>query len=214
MDGQRMPERRAPETDPAWLRDALSRALRHGGGETGARLEQVRIRHIWNGQKQKTILYDVQFSAQDHLCEQLYAGYVVAADRFAQELGALKKRARVKPPHGPAIMALPQANLILLAYPNDPKMQLLSGDDLVPWARRNLRKFTNGQLNGRRRGIDSSRVEILQYVPGKRFTARCRFRVSDGSGRAEEVCIVAKQLKNRQKSKSYLICQKSRKNSH
>jgi len=201
MDGQQGTGGvQSPATDPVWLKQAFSQVLRQQDAESGTRLSRVHIRHIWNGKKQKTVLYDVQFAVQERLVEQLYAGFVVAPEKFARELESLAQQARTQPRYGPAIVALPQANLILLAYPNDPKMQLISGDDLVPWVRRNVRKFANGKMNGRAQ-IDSTEVEILRYVPGKRFTARCRIGVSDGFGHGDEVCFVAKQLKNRQKSK-------------
>ena len=202
MNGQQGPGAvRSLATDPVWLKEALSLAMRQRDAESAATLSRIHIRHIWNGKKQKTVLYDVHFSVQEGVYEQLYVGHVVASEKFVREFDALAKQARTKPPHGPAIVALPEANLILLAYPNDPKMQLISADDLLPWARRNAGKFANGKMNGRPPKIDSTRLEILQYVPGKRFTARCRIGVSDGAGHAEEYSIVAKQLKNTQKSK-------------
>jgi len=184
-----------------WLKENLPPYLWREN-EISDEIAHVEILHVWESSKRITILYQIDLKRSNgEIRQQMYVGYLVADERFADEQKSALKKGKIQPLTGRAVTIIPEANLILLAYPNDRKMQLLSAEDLQSWLGEHWREIADDSLNGNDWRIQNTKVEMLRYVPDKRFTALCRVRLQDENALSREVSFVAKQLSDEKKAK-------------
>jgi thiamine kinase-like enzyme len=184
-----------------WLRENLPKYLWHAN-ESSLALIDVEVKHVWDSKKRVTVLYDLQLNGDGHpATQQQYVGYLVSGERLEKEYRSVLKKAKAQPPFGPAATLVPEANLILMAFPNDRKMSLLSKETLHVWLSAHLDEVANGALAGGRGQVEETKVETLRYVPDKRFTARCRVRLKTEHGDQKEISFIAKQLSDDKKAK-------------
>ncbi|MCG3119519.1 MAG: hypothetical protein ALAOOOJD_01946 [bacterium] len=187
--------------DPQWLKENLPRRLWRENEAMGA-IVQLEIINAWESAKQTTVHYELGFhDPAGQWRRQMYTGFLFPEDQLDEEYKSARKKARMQPAWGRAVALVPEANLILLAFPNDRKIKLLSETQLQPWLQQNLHAVANGGLDGRRWQVQTAKVEMLRYVPEKRFTARCTARLVAPDGGAHELAFIVKQLKDEKKAR-------------
>lgn len=187
--------------DPGWLKTNLPAPLRREH-EPPRVIARVEIINAWESSKRTTVHYQLDFQeANGESRKQMYVGFLVAADQLADEYKSILKKARLQPEIGRAAALVAEANLILLAYPNDRKMQLLSATQLQPWLAANLHAVANGVLAGASWEVRTANVEMLRYVPEKRFTARCTAQLQAAGGAATTITFIVKQVSDVEKAK-------------
>ncbi|MDZ7266761.1 MAG: aminoglycoside phosphotransferase family protein [candidate division KSB1 bacterium] len=133
--------------------------------------------------------------------EQQYVGRVLRNKEVEDELRAALKKAEEKPAFGEAVIALPRLRLLLYAFPNDPKLRLFTPVKLQEWLAANLGRVWRAAKQDRSWHPVQVRMEELRYIPGKRFTGRCRVLVTNQAGTTEELRFIVKQLKDEKAAK-------------
>lgn len=187
--------------DPEWLKTNLPRHL-YCGQESSTTIAQVGLINAWESSKRTTVHYQFDFvRANGELCKQMYIGFLIATEQLEDEYKSILKKAKLQPRVGPAAALIAEANLILLAYPNDRKMQLLAAAPLQAWLTTNLRHVANGALGGASWQTQATTVEMLRYVPEKRFTARCTAQLQASDGAVQEIAFIVKQVSDPAKAK-------------
>lgn len=187
--------------DPRWLKENLSRQLWQENEAVGE-IVQLDILNAWESSKHTTVHYELGFhDAAGRLRRQMYTGFLFPTDRLDDEYKSVRQKARVQPAWGRAAALVPEANLILLAFPNDRKISLLSETQLQPWLQQNLPAVANDTLGDGSWQVQTTKVEMLRYVPEKRFTARCSARLVATDGAIHEIAFIAKQLKDGEKAR-------------
>lgn len=185
-----------------WLKQHLPAYLWRED-ETPHELAHVSIVQTWPSKKRITVLYRLAWqNAAPALQERLYVGYFSAAERLAEEYKALSKKIKVTPAQGRAAVLVPEANLVLLAFPNDRKLRLLSEEG---WHAELKAQWRRARKNAGKRlkkwKLKASRVEVLRYVPDKRFTMRCHVLLKKRNGRERKFSFIAKQLTDYRKAR-------------
>ncbi len=181
-----------------WLKQNLANYIFYAD-TNGYEIQEVQIKNIWESSKRTTILYRtvIADSAGKRL-EQLYVGSLVSEKRFAKELNEFKKQANGSPTWGPPVSGIPEVGLVLAAFPNDRKMKLFTEGDLLQWADDHKGKLCRwAGLRGCRKTsitVNQCRVEVLKYVPGKRYTAGCDLQLQTPDGDIHTIRFIAKQL--------------------
>ncbi|MFQ5629644.1 MAG: phosphotransferase family protein [bacterium] len=190
----------AEAANPEWLIEHLPQYFCENNQKT-AKLTHIEIKHIWESSKRVTVLYQIDFNGTpDRKFSHQYVGYIVKKEKLATEYEKTLKSSRVLPPFGRAVTLVPEANLVLAAYPNDRKMKLLQKGDLANWLPKNIKKISGNTINGVE--VASGSVEPLRYVPDKRFTSRCSFMLKNGDARSDQtISFIAKQLSDAWKAK-------------
>jgi len=187
--------------DPEWLKANLPRHL-YREQESSTAIAQVEMINAWESAKRTTVHYQFDLvRANGELCKQMYVGFLVATEQLDEEYKSILKKAKLQPLVGPAAALIAEANLILLAYPNDRKMQLLGAVPLQTWLTGNLRHVANGALAGASWQAQATNVEMLRYVPEKRFTARCTAQLKAPDGAVQEIAFIVKQVSDPVKAK-------------
>jgi aminoglycoside phosphotransferase (APT) family kinase protein len=187
--------------NPEWLIEHLPDYFWQNGDNAPAKLTHIKIRHIWESSKRVTVLYQIDFNgSSEKTHSHTYVGYIVKKEKLAAEYEKTLKSAGAMPPIGPAVTLIPEANLVLAAYPNDRKMKLLQAKDVAFWLLRNFKKITGKPSNGVI--VETGSVEPLRYVPDKRFTSRCSFTLKNSrNGADSKISFIAKQLSDEWKAK-------------
>ncbi|NUO81646.1 aminoglycoside phosphotransferase family protein [candidate division KSB1 bacterium] len=192
-----------PALNPAWLQQYLPNYLWREH-EAPQEILAIQILQVWWEEKRTTILYQFRFGSHTgDEREHLYVGYLVSAERLAEEYKAALKKARTQPVAGRAAAVVAEANLVLLAFPNDRKLHLFSEPELQRWLKDKWRQALRAlPKRGRLKKwkVKAARYEVLRYVPGKRFTMRCRVLIQRKDGTAKEVSAIAKQLSDGKKA--------------
>jgi thiamine kinase-like enzyme len=191
----------SPALDPGWLRENLPRYLWREG-ETPGEITELEISRVWRPRKRIRVLYQLALSAPNNqVWRQTYAGFSVPAGRFPGEYKSILRQGRMLPSLGRAVVAVPEAELVLLAFPNDRRMHLLSEKECQRWLKRHLPEVLGNVAEGEAWQVQETKLEMLRYVPDKRFTVRCRATITAKSGLEKKVSFIAKQLNNRKKAK-------------
>ncbi|MCG8607500.1 aminoglycoside phosphotransferase family protein [bacterium] len=160
----------------------------------------IRLIYAKSSGKRGSFLYGVKFQGADsRTYEQLYVCLRLPYDRLAAEYNDLRKRAKVRPCLGRAVTLLSYASLIVLAFPNDRKIRVLSEEDLRLWLSSNLQCF-NDELDERKWRVERLQVELLRYVPNKRLTRRCHASLMSRDGLEKELTFITKQFNKRKKA--------------
>ncbi|RMG64752.1 MAG: aminoglycoside phosphotransferase family protein [Calditrichaeota bacterium] len=161
-----------PVLNEAWLRQRFAGIDWGNGRGVPSALCGVKIDHVWEEEKRRVILYQLFFDGDFQQPGATYVGFQVAGERLEKEVRQVQKAVCRQPGRGPATLVWPEVNMVLLAFPNDRKMNLLDAEALGRWLRRRIRAgrwFTN---------LDPDALSVeavpLRYVPGKRFTMLCR----------------------------------------
>jgi thiamine kinase-like enzyme len=187
--------------DTHWLEENLPRYLWCENEIAGA-VVQVEIFYIGESSKRVAVLYQVEVQDSAHATRrQMYVGYVVPPNQLAAEHEKMAAKAKIQPPFGRAVALVPEAAMILVAFPNDQKLHLLTEAKLQRWVSAHLHELANGALDGMAWQVQEAKTEVLRYVPDKRCTTRCRIKIKTESGSAKEISFIAKQLADAEKAK-------------
>lgn len=197
-----------PALNAAWLKQYLPAYLWREN-ETPEEILALHVVQVWWDEKRTTVLYQMRLRNQaNEEREQFYVGYLVAPERLREEFKSATKRAKLQPIAGRAACVIPEANLVLLAFPNDRKLRLFAQAELLPWLKAKWRQArATMPLRARQKKwrIIAARYEVLRYVPDKRFTMRCCLRLQHKDGRTKEVSVIAKQLSDGKKAKKSFL---------
>ncbi len=185
-----------------WLKQNLPAYLWRED-ETPQALAEVAVVQTWPSKKRTTILYRLAWqNSSPARHERLYVGYLSSADRLADEYKAIVKKIRVQPVEGRPAFMVPEANLVLLAFPNDRKMRLLTEEELFDGMKTQLRHARKtAKKRWKKWKLQSARLEVLRYVPDKRFTMRCRVWLKKKKGGDRSFSFIAKQLTDYRKAR-------------
>lgn len=190
----------SPAFDLGWLRSRLEACLWQEQ-ELPGKIDRLEILNTWDSGKGVTVMYEAWLSdPQRPPVSQLYVGRVLPEERLFAVFAELQEKGRIQPPRGRAVTLVPEANLVLLAYPNDEELHLMDCDILRASLASRLPALSGGELNAADWEIRRVEMEVLRYVPGKRFTTRCRVAVANRRGEERPLRFIAKQLKNGQKA--------------
>jgi Ser/Thr protein kinase RdoA (MazF antagonist) len=201
-----------PALNPAWLKQYLPEYLWREN-ETPQEILAPRVLQAWRDDKRTTVLYQMRLRDEaSRERDQLYAGYLVAAERLAEEYKSALKRAKHQPAAGLAATVIPEASLVLLAFPNDRKLRLFAPEEFYPWLKAKWRSVCAAlprALPRRARikkwKLKAAHYEVLRYVPDKRCTMRCHVRVQRKDGTTKEAAFIAKQLSDGKKAKKLFL---------
>lgn len=198
----------SPETpsalalDAQWLAARLQQHLWRAGEEARP-IAQVEILHVRETGRGMTVLYQIDLQpGGPPPSSLLYVGYAVGRDAYEEEYRALARKGKIQPPLGKTVIELPEARLVLLAYPNDRKMRLLANENLRERLGASWREIANGVLDPEQDWqLQEASLEMLRYVPERRFTALCRAQLQSAGGVQQEVLFIAKQVNDEQRAR-------------
>ena len=186
--------------NPEWLVEHIPPDI-FRNGSTRATLQHIDLQHIWESSKRTTVLYEFEFNGSGEAKHRhQYVGYIVSGEKIDAEYEKLQRKVRIAPLYGPPIIRVPEANLLLVAYPNDRKMPLLDAADFAEGLPKKL--LRSAGLNEKRLQDWHIRIEPLRYVPEKRFTSRCVVTLpAQNNGRKPAFSFIAKQLSDMHKAR-------------
>ncbi len=197
-----------PALNPAWLRQYLPAYLWREN-ETPEEILAIHVVQVWWDEKRTTVLYQFRVrNVAGEEREQLYVGYLVAAERLREEFKSALKRAKLQPISGRPACVIAEANLVLLAFPNDRKLRLFAQEELLPWLKakwRHTRATMPLRVRQKKWRITAARYDVLRYVPDKRFTMRCHLSLRHKNGATKETSVIAKQLSDGKKAKKSFL---------
>jgi len=184
------PSRDAPDRDA--LRRHLSGRIWRDA-EMPAPIVEVRIGKRRQSKRGMTALYTVVFNGSpNRLVEQVYIGYEFQPGALDAEYASARAEATVVPALGQAVVRVPEANLLLVAFPNDRQMRVPDEAALRACvARIGPGRTMEGSQPCR---LADSAFSVLRYVPGQRLTLRCRGRFETGPGTYQPFAFIAKQF--------------------
>ena len=181
--------------DPAWLRERLSHCIWRDD-EVAGRVVDVRIKQRRQSGKGTTALCGVNLSGSDgRPVEQLYLLHQIPAALWSDEARSVVAEAMIVPALGRAVTLIPEANVLLVAFPNDRQMRLVTEESLRTWLRRRATTFANQGRRGPRWQLKESTCEILRYAPGQCLTMRFAGCLVARDGRERPFGFIAKQFR-------------------
>ncbi len=186
--------------DISWLCQKLNESLWQND-KTAGKVTNLEILQTSESSKRISALFEASIvDVEGHSHKQLFLGITVLPEKFQEELRLIRRIPKVQPHFGEAITLFPEASLILLAFPNDRHMQLFSEEMLQQWLKSHLSEVANGALNSQSGQVTDTKIDVLRYVPGKRYTVRCHVKMQADSQKPVEITFIAKQLKNIKKA--------------
>lgn len=181
--------------EPAWLRERLSNCIWRED-EVAGHVVDVRIRQKRQSRNGTTALCSVDFSGSDGApVEQLYLLHQVPAESLDAEAQLIAAQATIVPPVGRAVTVVPEANLLLVAFPNDRHMRLVNETSLRTWLRQRATSLANEGRRGPRWELRDASFEVLRYAPGQRLTMRCKGTFVTPNGVERPFGFIAKQFR-------------------
>ena len=149
-----------------------------------AHVADVQIRQRRHSRRGTTALYTVAFNGRDDTrVEQLYVGYEFPQDALDAEYRSALSEATVAPALGRAVTLIPEANLVLVAFPNDRRMRALGEEALLACVGRLATVLADRERREPAWRVKEANFNILRYVPGQRSL----FAVAETS-RPTEAC--------------------------
>jgi aminoglycoside phosphotransferase (APT) family kinase protein len=180
--------------DPLWLRERLSRYLWREDEVPGhvERVELVQKRAL----RETGVRLLVRVTLRRHdgtLVEQMYLGSVEHKSRL--------RTATIAPVLGKAVITIPDAEFVLVAFPNDPRMRLVSEADLTGWLANHATDLANGGQRHSRWRLREADIRLVRYAPEERLTLRCRGMFESESGEEQPFAYIAKQFRNAKRAR-------------
>src|SRR5947199_134051 len=96
------------------------------------------------------------------------------SEGVALSRGALEGRDMAQSGVDASRLGVPEANLVLVAFPNDRRMNLMTERDLRAWLAARANDLPIDGCPAQGRTLTEARIQILRYVPGQRLTLRAR----------------------------------------
>jgi aminoglycoside phosphotransferase (APT) family kinase protein len=186
--------------DAHWLTANLSPHLWRDD-ECPGEVVRVEIRDTWVSLQGLTALYEVYLRDRDGgVVRQLYVGHEVIPDHFDKEYETLLRTALTPPKLGRAAVPFVEANLILLAFPNARRMRPLSEQELRHWLTAHIEALIGKRLGTKRWQLEQATLDVVNYVPDRRLTMRCRCHIVAEDDSEGHVSFIAKQFRSRKKA--------------
>jgi aminoglycoside phosphotransferase (APT) family kinase protein len=189
--------------DVEWLRERLGRCiwLEH---EIPCPIAEVRVHHHKYSRRGTTALYDVVFDASgDRAVEQLYIGYELEPAALDAAYAAAVSEATRPPALGRTVVRIPEANLLLVAFPNDRRMHVADEKALHACLGRVALVMANrGQRRGHVWQVKDASFSVLRYAAGQRLTLRCRGSFETDQGVEHPFSFIAKQFRRPDEAKA------------
>jgi aminoglycoside phosphotransferase (APT) family kinase protein len=183
--------------DAAWLKDRLASCIWRDD-ESAGRVIDFRVRQKRQSRHGTTTFCALDLSGADgRTVEQLYLLHQMGVEDFDTETESHVADATIVPALGRAVTAIPEAGLLLVAFPNDPKMRLVTEESLRAWLSRRATTLANRGRRGPRWRLAESFVDVLRYAPGQRLTVRCRGCFVATGGAEQPFGLIAKQFRKR-----------------
>ncbi len=180
-----------------WLREHLERSIWRDD-EMPAHVADVQIRQRRHSRRGTTALYTVAFNGRDDTrIEQLYVGYEFPQDALDAEYRSVLSEATVAPALGRAVTLIPEANLLLVAFPNDRRMRALGEEALLACVGRLATVLADRERREPAWRVKEANFNILRYVPGQRLTFRCRGDFETDGGVQQPFAFITKQYRER-----------------
>ncbi len=190
----------SPAFNLNWLKAELENCIWCDDEPPGT-VDNLEIINTWDTDKALTVVYQATLSGKGSDPQtQLYTGNLYDNEKLQDAYERLQGQVAAEPPVGRAITLVPEANMVLTAFPNDAGMRLMSEEILLESLKAYLPEITRGELKNKRWKITQIKTEILRYVPNKRFTMRCIVTVKTGRKTEKTFRFVAKQLKSARKA--------------
>ena len=187
--------------DPQWLTANLPPHLWRDD-EPAGEVIQVAIRDTWVSLQGLTTLYEVHLRGRhDGVVRQLYVGHEVNSNHFDKEYEAVLRTALTRPPLGRPVVPMVEANLILLAFPNARTMRPLSEHELRHWLAGHIDSLVGTRLGTTGWQLGQVAVDVVNYVPDRRLTMRCRCHIVAADDSERHVSFIAKQFGSCNKAK-------------
>ncbi len=188
--------------DTAWLRDRLSHCIWRDDEAVG-RVVDVRIKQKRQSRNGTTSLCAVGLNSSDgQPVEQLYLLHQVSAGTLKAEAQLVQAEATIVPPLGRAVTIVPEANILLVAFPNDRQMRLVTDAALRRWLNARATSLANQGGRGPRWMLQDSSFEVLRYAPGQRLTMRCKGTFATGAGVERPFGFIVKQFRKSKAAKA------------
>jgi phosphotransferase family enzyme len=186
----------ADAPDPERLREQLARRIWRDD-EQRSRLVAVRIGRRRQSRGGMTALYTLVFNGcGDKDVEQVYVGYEPSSESLDREYQAAVEVATIQPPIGRAVVQIPDANLLLTAFPNDRRLRVADEDALRACLLRVAARLA--RRRSRRRPIcqlKDATFTMLRYAPSQRVTVRCAGVFAFDEGTELPFSFIAKQFR-------------------
>jgi Ser/Thr protein kinase RdoA (MazF antagonist) len=148
-------------------------------------------------------LYRVTLQGCDNkLLEQTYVGSELPADTLRAEYESWQSKATIMPALGRAVILIPEVNLVLVAFPNNRQMHVLSEADLAAWLAEHARVLASRDGRGPRWQLREAEMQLMQYHPGQRLTMRCRGLFEAEDGTKQPFAYIAKQFRKHKRARS------------
>ena len=184
---------RSDELDVPWLQERLSHYLWREDEVPGqvVRVDLVQKR----ASKKKGLRLLIRVTLRRHdgtIVEQMYFGSAEYKSGFS--------RATIVPAVGRAVIAIPDADFVLFAFPNDPRMHLVSEADLRRWLTTHAGALANGHENHAAWKLKEADIRVVRYAPEERLTLSCR-GIFDAEGAERPFAYIAKQFKSAKKAR-------------
>ena len=152
---------------------------------------------------EKTIvLYRAFIVNRDHTTyEQQFVGKIIPDGKLKAEHKSALKKTNHLPSCGEPVIAIPELNLLLWVFPNDPKMKLITEERLQSLLNGKLSQVAQDLKDQNGWKIKKTSLGILRYVPARRFTADCLVKIhNEQTGEEREIRFIVKQLKDYKKA--------------
>jgi hypothetical protein len=183
------------DSEATWLRDRLADSIWRED-EVAGRVVDVRIRQKRQSRNGTTALCAVGLASADgRPVQQLYLLHQLDADSLKSEAQMLTAEATIIPPLGRAVTVVPEANMLLVAFPNDRQMRLVTDSSIRQWLSTRATSLANQGGRGPRWQLKESTCEVLRYAPGQRLTMRCRGVFVTGGGVERPFAYIVKQYR-------------------
>ena len=196
--------------DVGWLQERLADHLWRDDERPG---HVVGVRRIHRRRSLKgdiKSLYRVTLrGCDDRSLEQTYVGCELPPDALRTEYESWLSRATIAPALGRTVLVIPEANLLLVAFPNNRQMRVFTSEDLVRWLADHATVLNKGRRRGPRWQVGDVETQLMQYHPGHRLTVRCRGMFVAEDGTKQPFAYIAKQFRKQKRARSVyrnLVC--------
>ncbi len=187
---------------PCWLQERLPHYLWPEDDHRG-QVVQVRIvqKRATSDANVGSLVLAVIRQHDGTLLEQMYICSTCTDDELCVKYEEWISTATILPSVGPAVIPMPEANLLLVAFPNDREMRLLTEADLKRWLADHATTLANAGGRYPRWRLKALTVRLLRYAPGERLTTGCRGVFESEDGVQQPFAYIAKQLGKKRRAR-------------
>jgi aminoglycoside phosphotransferase (APT) family kinase protein len=189
--------------DVEWLRERLAQCIWREY-EIPCPITHVRARQHKYSRRGTTTLYDVVFATPGgRAIEQLYIGYELKPEMLDAEYTSALSEATRPPALGRTVVRIPEANLLLVAFPNDRRMRVTDENALRACLGRVASVLANrGQRWRHVWQVKEASFSVLRYAAGQRLTLGCCGSFETDHGVEHPFSFIVKQFRKPDEAKT------------